>query len=95
VDSQARVLGDAQRRAFRNDETADVEKLRLLLDLKAIGPHGATVFVREFFGWRQLRNRREVSSLAGLTPSPNDSGGTRREQGISEAGNRRLRLCIE
>jgi hypothetical protein len=36
VDSQARALGNAQRRAFRNDETADVEKLRLLLDLKAM-----------------------------------------------------------
>ena len=52
VDRQARDLENAQRRAFRDDETADVEKLRLLLNLKAIGPMSATLFVREFFGWR-------------------------------------------
>jgi hypothetical protein len=47
-----------------------VEKLRLLLDLKAIGPMSAPVFVREFFGWRQIKNRRELASLAGLCPTP-------------------------
>ncbi|MDR3633536.1 MAG: transposase [Isosphaeraceae bacterium] len=70
--------------------------LRLLLDLKAIGPMSATLFVREFFGWRQIKNRRELASLAGLTPSPCGSGETRRKQGISKAGNRRLRwMAVE
>jgi transposase len=96
ADRQARDLENAQRRAFRDDETVDVEKLRLLLDLKALGPMSATLFVREFFGWRQIRNRRELASLAGLTPSPYDSGDSRREQGISKAGNRRLRwMAVE
>jgi transposase len=96
ADRQARDLENAQRRAFRDDETVDVDKLRLLLDLKAIGPMSATLFVREFFGWRQIRNRRELASLAGLTPSPYDSGDSRREQGISKAGNRRLRwMAVE
>ena len=96
VDRQARDLENAQRRAFRDDETVDVEKLRLLLDLKAIGPMSATLFVREFFGWRQIKNRRELASLAGLTPTPYDSGDSRREQGISKAGNRRLRwMAVE
>jgi transposase len=95
-DRQARDLENAQRRAFRNDETADVEKLRLLLDLKAIGPMSATLFVREFFGWRQIRNRRELASLAGLCPTPYASGDSQREQGISKAGNRRLRwMAVE
>ena len=50
----------------------------------------------EFFGWRQFRNRREVAALVGLTPTPYDSGGKLREQGISKAGNRRIRtLAIE
>jgi transposase len=96
VDRQARDLENAQRRAFRDDETADVAKLRLLLDLKAIGPMGATLFVREFFGWRQIKNRRELASLAGLAPTPYASGGSHREQGISKAGNRRLRwMAVE
>jgi transposase len=96
ADRQARDLENAQRRAFRDDETADVEKLRLLLDLKAIGPMSATLFVREFFGWRQITNRRELASLAGLCPTPYASGDSQREQGISKAGNRRLRwMAVE
>jgi transposase len=96
VDRQARDLENAQRRAIRRDETADVEKIRRLLDLKAIGPMSATLFVREFFGWREIKNRRELASLAGLTPTPYASGDTRREQGISKAGNRRLRwMAVE
>ena len=45
----------------------------------------------EFFGWRDIKNRRELAGLAGLTPTPFDSGSSTREQGISKAGNRRLR----
>jgi transposase len=48
--------------------------------------------VREFFGWRKIKNRRELASLAGLCPTPYNSGESRREQGISKAGNRRLRF---
>ena len=37
-----------------------------------------------------------MGSLAGLTPTPYDSGGSRREQGISKAGNKRIRtLAVE
>jgi transposase len=48
------------------------------------------------FGWRRFRNRREVGSLVGVTPTPYDSGTTIREQGISKAGNRHVRgIAIE
>jgi transposase len=43
-------------------------------------------------GWRQVRNRRQLGALADLTPTPYQSGGSDREQGISKAGNRRLRV---
>jgi transposase len=96
VDRQARDLENAQRRAIRCDATPEVEKIRRLLDLKAIGPMSATLFVREFFGWRRIKNRRELASLAGLAPTPYASGDSRREQGISKAGNRRLRwMAVE
>jgi transposase len=96
VDHQARQLDNAQRRAIRREETVDVEKIRRLLDLKAIGPMSATLFVREFFGWRKIKNRRELASLAGLAPTPYASGDSQREQGISKAGNRRLRwMAVE
>jgi transposase len=51
---------------------------------------GAEVFAREF-SWRRFRNRRQVGSLAGLTPSPYQSGDSSRERGISRAGNRYVR----
>lgn len=96
VDRQVRDRENAQRRAIRRDETPQVEKIRSLMDLKAVGPISATVFVREFFGWRQIKNRRELASLAGLCPTPYASGASHREQGISKAGNRRLRwMAVE
>lgn len=80
-------------------ETADdpsVEKVRQLMKLGALGPNSAWLFVMEFFGWRDFRNRRQVGGLAGLTPTPYQSGGEAREQGISKAGNRRVRaMAIE
>jgi transposase len=39
------------------------------------------------FGWRRFRNRRQVGAIVGLTPTPFQSGDSRREQGISKAGN--------
>ena len=50
----------------------------------------------EFFGWRRIRNRKQLAALAGLTPTPYQSGDSDREQGISKAGNRRLRtMAVE
>lgn len=96
VDCQVHDRENAQRRAIRRDDHPEVEKIRRLLDLKAIGPVSATLFVREFFGWRKITNRRELASLAGLCPTPYHSGDSRREQGISKAGNRRLRwMAVE
>jgi transposase len=64
-----------------------VEPVRRLLKLKGIGVNGAWLLVEEFFAWRQIKNRRELGSLAGLAPTPYSSGESRREQGISKAGN--------
>jgi transposase len=48
----------------------------------------------EYFGWRQFHNRQEVAALAGLTPMPYASGDSSRDQGISKAGNRRIRTLM-
>ena len=48
----------------------------------------------EFFGWRQFGNRREVGALAGLTPTPYQSGESNYEQGISKAGHVRVRWIM-
>ena len=59
-----------------------------LAQLRAIGPKGAWVLVKELFGWRHFANRRELAGCLGLTPTPYDSGGSQVEQGISKAGNK-------
>lgn len=70
----------------------DTRQVRALMMLKGIGPDTGWVMVKEFFGWRTFRNRREVGALAGLTPTPYQSGDSAREQGISKSGNRRVRV---
>jgi transposase len=73
---------------------ARMAKITRLMCLRGIGLQGAWLMVMEFFGWRQFRNRREVGSLAGLTGTPFNSGGSEREQGISKAGNKRVRHMV-
>src|SRR6201997_4113539 len=62
----------------------------LLQRLQALGPAFTATLVNEVL-YKDFRNRREVASYCGLTPSPWKSGGIDREQGISKAGNRRAR----
>jgi transposase len=94
VTRQIRELEKRRVEQIRRGQTAQVEQMRRLLDLKGIGANGAWLLVQEFFSWRRFRNRRELASLAGLTPTPYDSGTSRREQGISKAGNRRVRWMM-
>jgi transposase len=64
-----------------------------LMRLKGIGPETASVLRLEAFH-RSFGNRREVAAYAGLTPTPWQSGGIDTEQGISKAGNGRLRRTM-
>lgn len=68
------------------------ERSELLLRLKCLGPAFATTLTSEVF-YKDFRNRREVASYFGLTPSPWKSGGIDRDQGISKAGNPRARCA--
>ena len=86
-----RGLEGERRELLRTSDAEDVEKVRQLMELSGIGENGAWTFVTELFGWREFRNRREVAAAVGLVPTPYDSGSTRREQGISKAGNRTVR----
>src|SRR5437667_6515726 len=79
---QIAVLRAERRRALRQSEEPDLDKVHQLSLLRGIGENGSWIFVREFFGWRKFNNRREVGSLAGLTPTPYQSGRMMREQGI-------------
>jgi transposase len=64
-----------------------------LMRLKAVGPQiAATLYAEGLF--RNFTNRREVAAYAGLVSTPWRSGTISREQGISKAGNRRLRTAM-
>lgn len=91
---QIHELERERAREIRTDPSRQGEQTRRLMSLKGIGENGAWLLVREFFGWRQIRNRRELASLAGLAPTPYDSGNSRHEQGISKAGNRLVRWMM-
>ena len=83
---------EAQRRAqVQTSSDASIDKVRQLIQLKGIGINGSWLLVMEFFGWRELKHRREVGGLAGLTPTPYQSGESAREQGITKSGNRPVR----
>lgn len=85
-----------QRRQVKSSGEATADKVQQLARLKGIGEPSGAVLVHEFFGWRQFQNRRQVAALAGLSPTPFQSGESRREQGITKAGNRHVRhLTVE
>ena len=93
---QIRHLEAERRERLRTAVAPEVDQVRQLLRLRGIGENSAWLYVLEFFGWREFRNRREVGGLAGLTPTPYQSGEQSREQGIAKAGNRYIRaMAIE
>ena len=70
--------------------------IAVLAQLAGIGIGSAWTLVKELFGWRQFRDRREVAGCLGLAPTPYASGTSEVEQGISKAGNKRARwLMVE
>src|ERR1700675_3373542 len=92
VRQQIRLLEVQQDRQVRSGAHPG---MALLAQLAGIGA-GSAWLVRELFGWRQFRNRREVASCLGLTPTPYASGTSEVELGISKAGHRRCRwLMVE
>jgi transposase len=66
------------------------------MSVRGIGAQSAWRLGHEVSGWREIRTRRELAALAGLTPPPYHPGQAQREQGIRKAGSKRLRwLMVE
>src|SRR5918993_152565 len=64
-----------------------------LAGLRGVGPEFAALLWLECF-FRSFGNRRQVAAYAGLAPTPWQSGSVRHEQGLSKAGNPRLRTMM-
>jgi transposase len=91
VHKQIKTIEAENSAAYREPAKGSVEaKAAQLVKLKAVGPQTAQVLTNEVF-YRDFKNRRQVGSCFGLTDTPYDSGDSRRQQGISKAGNHRAR----
>lgn len=74
-------------------DTATLAPAAMLLGIKGIGPEFAAILWSEGL-FRRFDNRRQIASYAGLAPTPWQSGSVDREQGVSKAGNSRLRTTL-
>ena len=91
---QERDCANEQERQLRESQDRRQEQMRRLMGLKAVGARTAWILVMELFSWRAIKNGKELGALVGLTPVPYDSGKSKREQGISKAGNKHVRALM-
>jgi transposase len=86
---------DAERAALTADpQTTMGRYISALPTLRGIGPIGTWTLATEIFGWRQIKNRRQLGGLVGLVPAPYQSGESAHDQGISRAGNKHVRRLM-
>ena len=80
-------------REARHQASTATDVPAMLLALKGIGAEIAEILYAEAF-YRQFGNRRQLGAYAGLAATPWKSGTVDREQGVSKAGNPRLRRIL-
>lgn len=89
----AQIEAVEQERDTQHQTCDEADAPAMLLALKGIGPEIAEVLHAEAF-YRHFGNRRQLGAYAGLAPTPWQSGKVDREQGVSKAGNPRLRRIL-
>jgi transposase len=102
VEGERLAQADAQLAALKAERDALVASseapvavtARRLAELGAIAAESSFVFATELFGWRRFANRRELAGAVGLTGTPYNTGDSVRDQGLSKAGNRRMRTML-
>jgi len=95
IQAQLKKIKEEQQEILESN-TQYARKVQALQKLKGIGIVSSWDLVFEYFGWRKFNNVKQVGAASGLAPTPYNSGDSEIEQGISKAGNRRIRtLMIE
>lgn len=85
---------ERERAELLDPETSpEAVKAAKLIGFRGIGAEFAAKLWLEAF-WRRFGNRRQLGAFSGLAPSPWSSGEIHREQGVSKAGNPRLRATL-
>jgi len=96
VEEQIYTLNKERENRVAAADNMSMQQVAHLMTLVGIGMNSSWKFVMEFFAWRDFKNGKQIGALSGLTPTPYDSGSSLREQGISKAGNERVRtLAVE
>lgn len=94
VNQQVGQLEKAQIERAELEGLPTTHNIQRLRSLRGVGWQSSWILVMEFFNWREFKNAKQVGACAGLTPTPYDSGDSTREQGISKAGNKRIRKMM-
>lgn len=84
---------EREERLAQAPRTANNAMILMLARILGVGLESSELLVTELLS-RDLRDRRAVARYAGLTGSPDESGGRRREKGLARAGNARVRRCM-
>lgn len=93
VDEQLKMLDGKRKQQMKVPTTRTAAMAVKLARLRGLGSESGWQLSHEFF-WRQFSNRRQVGSASGLTGCPYNSGTSNHEQGISKAGNARVRVLM-
>jgi transposase len=96
VNTQIKKQEQLQIDRAESEDIPAMRNIQHLRSLKGVGWQSSWILTMEFFNWRDFKNAKQLGACAGLTPTPCDSGDSTREQGISKAGNKRIRkLMVE
>ena len=104
LELQTRVARVDARLALLAAQIADVDRLQAaaiaaaptaspagrLRQLKGLGPTSIATLLDEGLVWREFQNRQQVGGFLGFAPVHYASGDQQQDQGISQAGNKRL-----
>jgi len=91
IRAQIRAIEQARlQRLKAAPQQATHPMILMLAKVMGVGVETADMLVHEVLA-RPLRDHRAVGRYAGLTGSPDESGSSRREQGLAKAGNARVR----
>jgi transposase len=91
IQERIRLVERLQNEHLEHASDPAIAVVRQLMTLKGIGLQSAWLFTFEFFAWRNIQSRHQITALSGLAPSPYQSGDEARDLGISKAGNSSVR----
>lgn len=92
LSEQLKEIETARERAAADPDRVG-RMIQALAALVGVGVETATTLVHEVFS-RRFRDRKALAGFVGMTGTPYDSGGSRREQGLSKNGNPRVRRML-